>query len=74
MDRRIVLDVSARLACMFFAMTKQVTVVGEPTMMRIATMELPRKPSSAAKGSVSAGSIKSFTKTEQTTSFLFFMA
>ena len=44
---------------MFFAITKQDTVVGEPTMMRIASSSLYLNPNNAAMGRKMAGRMNS---------------
>ena len=47
---------------MFFAMIYQVTVVGEASMIIMATSSLPRKPIWIANGKIAAGMATSFKK------------
>ena len=73
-ERRIALAVSTPSACILFAITKQATVVGEPTIINMAMSSLCRKPRTAAAGRKIHGSRNSLTKEDQTAPFQRVMA
>ena len=73
-DNSTALEVSTLSPCIFLAMTKQATVVGEPAIMRIAIIWLLRKPMAAARGRKMAGKRKSLITEETKAPFQRFIA
>ena len=73
-EATMMLEVSTWSARIFFAMTKQDTVVAEPVMIRMAIIWLFRKPNMAANGRKIPGSRNSFTRDETAAPFQRFRA